>query len=107
MQNEALLALNLIIISNLNNNQIDLAKLFLNADIGKHIAFMINKYNEKMEIGTIENLLTLIEQLTKFTIIKTHLHELKVDEALKIFENHKCLTNSEKLVKLIQVLNIK
>lgn len=101
MQNEALLALNLICLNCKDDN--NLSNMFVNSDIGKHLAFIINKYYEKMENGTIENLLALIELLIAFNAVTKHLNELKVNEALKLFKNTKSITNYEKKIdKLIK-----
>lgn len=106
MQNEALLALNIICLSSKNrkdsiNNENDLPNMFVKSDVGKHLSFMINKYYEKMENGTLENLLTLIEQLTEYTIVTEHLNALKVDESLTVLKNVKSTTNYEKRIDVL------
>lgn len=132
MQNEALLALNLICLTSRNrndslnnenvtinnenvtinnenvvtiNNGNDLAKMFVVSDVGKHLTFMMNKYYEKIENGTLENLLTLIEQLTDYTEIIDHLNVLKVDDALMLFKNLKTGTiYAKRIDTLIDVI---
>lgn len=100
MQNEALLALNLLCAS--SSKQSNLPQLFIDADLGKHIAFVINKYHEKMERETIENMLILLEQLTKFTPISKHLLNSKVNDTLKLLTANKNATPSNsRISKLI------
>lgn len=105
MQNEALLALNIVCLS-YTNNETDLPKSFVSADIGKHLHFIITKYHEKMENGTAENLLMLIEQLTKYALLNAHFRESKVDDALKLFaKSANNGTHSKRIEKLVEKID--
>lgn len=70
MQNEAMLALNLLCISCLAKEPKDpqdksLAQQLVDAEIGKNIKFVIENYHEKMDNETAENLISLMTQLVE------------------------------------------
>lgn len=99
MQNEALLALNLLCAS--SSKQTDLPQLFIDADLGKHTAFVVNKYHEKMERETIENMLILLEQLIRCPRISKHLLQSKVNDALILLTaNKNAASSSCRIAKL-------
>lgn len=87
MQNESLLALNLLCIAHNQSTKVEdkniLEACFVSSDIGKYIAFLINKYSEKMEREIIENLLFLLEKLCTYASVKNNLKNNQVAEVLK------------------------
>ncbi|RZC32954.1 rap1 GTPase-GDP dissociation stimulator 1-B [Asbolus verrucosus] len=99
MQNESFFALNLLCIgcgpssendssNGVNGNGVNenvdqaLFEQFINADIGKNLNFVVNKYSDKMDRHTIENLVTLLEQLINSPSVVNHLKSTKVGDAL-------------------------
>ncbi|KAJ8938448.1 hypothetical protein NQ314_011484 [Rhamnusium bicolor] len=120
MQNEAFYALNLLCIGcshsnssqngNLNYRNDDstdkniekLMKEVVNADIGKNLNFVINKYGEKMDKQTIDNLLTLLEQLVKSKAVIDHFNSTSVKDVLgKISSNPNAQNISEKFKSIV------
>lgn len=85
MQNEALVALNLLCATNTIENkqgiESNLAQALLSADIGNCVAFLLNKY--KLEREVFANLLTLLNFLVETHDIKIHLRDSKFPEALR------------------------
>lgn len=85
MQNEALSSLDLVCVGSSELNEIEFERFIesvINADIGRHLQFVINRYGEKMNEQTISNLLSLLEHLIKSDKALTHLHQNKVRSAL-------------------------
>lgn len=105
MQNEAILALNLLCTyenlikekkdTNLTDNEKQISQdihnlniehcleaTFVSADVGKFIAFLLNKYRDKMEKEVFENLLALIEKLCVFAKVKDNLKKNEVEIAV-------------------------
>jgi hypothetical protein len=115
MQNESFYALNLLCIGCGVGNESDssngvngdhaaedgdqtLFDQLINADIGKNLSFVVNKYSDKMDKHTIENLLTLLEQLINSPSLVGHLKSNNVGEALaKLTANPNAQAVSEKL----------
>lgn len=64
MQNEALLALNLLCASCLTGST-SLDVMLLEADICKNISFMLDKYGEKFQEETVSNIMTLLDQMAR------------------------------------------
>lgn len=115
MQNEALLALNLMcshyfctsdneglhpaISQQVNNMNLDdsntvadstyLAELLISADIYKNISFLINKYYEKMSLDTARNIVTLLSVLSKSTKIVDHFKTCNINNTLHLLQKNK------------------
>lgn len=97
MQNEAFYALTLLYLgcssqnSDRNNEKSDIVslnKILINADIGKNINFVLTKYGDKMDACTIENILTLLEQLCKSEDVINHLKNTEIQTPLpKLYKN--------------------
>ncbi|XP_018335360.1 rap1 GTPase-GDP dissociation stimulator 1 [Agrilus planipennis] len=132
MQNEALYALNLICFvyftkdkeeeyecnsstnKNINRNEDDfnrekgeekLCQALKEADVGKHLTFVLNKYREKMDKETIGNVVTFLEQVTKSGELVQHLKDSGVHEALaKIREQKNAEASAGKITALINVI---
>lgn len=118
MQNESFYALNLLCIgsgssangcSNGNSNN-DIEEIFfeqlLKADIGKNLNFAINKYNDKMDKQTIENLVTLLEHLIQSHSLIEHFKSNNVKdglEKLKSNSNTHCVL--ERLNVILSTIN--
>lgn len=115
MQNEAIFAINLIcsyffgssdnaqaysnISEQVTNLKLDnaqtyfdhtyVAELLITADIAKNIAFIINKYHEKMSFETVNNLVRLLFLLSKSTTIVDHLEKFNMSNALSLLLKNK------------------
>lgn len=92
MQNESFYALNLLCIGsdpntndNINSNDINptFFEQLINADIGKNLNFAINKYSDKMDKQTIENLVTLLEHLIQSYSLIDHLRSNNLKDGLE------------------------
>lgn len=91
MQIEALLALNLLYAAAKESKITEIiAKTFLMADIGKHVAFLLNRYGDKIEKEVVENLLVLLDQVFEEKTIVENLKDGRVPESL-----HKCLERKD------------
>lgn len=99
MQNEAYFALNILSIGSTNENNVNFIKLSIEADIGKHLHYIIGKYTDKPDFKSTENLLCFLENLSKSPQIIEHLRQCGVKEALIKLEN--CYKDSEKLALII------
>ncbi|KAG5893659.1 hypothetical protein JTB14_028813 [Gonioctena quinquepunctata] len=110
MQNEALYALNLLckgcshcnfsqnIEVNNHSSEEKLMDVLIEADIGKNLNFVLTKYGDKMDRPTIENLLTLLEQIVRSRAICDHLNQTKVQAPLsKLFTNPNAQNITDKL----------
>nr|XP_023024992.1 rap1 GTPase-GDP dissociation stimulator 1 [Leptinotarsa decemlineata] len=114
MQNEALYALNLLCTgcsSSISSHNGDLNKVnleekltnvIIDGDIGKNISFVLTKYGDKMDRSTIDNLLSLLEQIVKSQAVCDHLSLTKVREPLsKLYTNPNTVQNiTEKINKI-------
>lgn len=98
MQNEALLALNLLCEyekiyrsknSNDQNNK-NLESVLVKADVGKFVTILLNKYSLKMKREVIENLLSLFERICEYKEVKQNLKTNEVSTSLK-----KCLERED------------
>ncbi|XP_056634995.1 GTPase-GDP dissociation stimulator vimar [Diorhabda sublineata] len=98
MQNEAFYALTLLYLGcssqNTDDNNkeysdlVSLNKILINADIGKNLNFVLTKYGDKMDTCTIENILTLLEQICKSTDVIDHLKNTEIQTPLpKLYKN--------------------
>ncbi|KAJ3662966.1 hypothetical protein Zmor_007280 [Zophobas morio] len=121
MQNESFYSLNLLIIGCGVSNENDssnglngehgnddgvLFEQFISAEIGKNLNFVVNKYGDKMDKHTIENLLTLLEQLVNSPPVVQHLKSNSVGEALeKLSSNPNAQSLNEKLNHLVGQIN--
>nr|XP_022910252.1 rap1 GTPase-GDP dissociation stimulator 1-B-like [Onthophagus taurus] len=105
MQNEALLALNVLcefcLLSKPNVEVVDpMAKgsdkslnyfshgqtfnMFVKADLGKNLVFMIEKYHEKLTVDIINGVLSLIDTLSKSTEMNRYLKSCSIEKALPL-----------------------
>lgn len=121
MQNESFYALNLLCIgcgvahesessNGVNGDHVNedgaLFEQLIQAEIGKNISFVVNKYSEKMDKQTIENLITLLEQLINSSAVVNHLKSNNVGEALtKLSSNPNAQSLSEKLNHVLNEIN--
>lgn len=118
MQNESFYSLNLLCIgsvSNTNdcpnansNNQIDetFFEQLITADIGKNLNFAINKYNDKMDKQTIENLVTLLEHLIQSHLLIEHFKSNNVKDGLeKLKSNSNTHSVLERLNVILSAIN--
>lgn len=109
MQNEAFHALNLLYLGCSQSNDQDL-EIFLNlvieADLGKTLSFILNKYGGKMDVHTVENLLTFLEHLVTSNVLIDHLNKTKVrSPLLKISSCSSTEGISDRLNKILSVLS--
>lgn len=120
MQNEAFYAIKLLFIgccdisSTLNTNDTEgsvtlidkLIEEVVNADIGKHLNFVINKYGEKMDQHSIDNLVALLEQMLSFISATEHLKLANISKVLEKISLNPNIGNAyEKFDKIIAVLH--
>lgn len=119
MQNEAFYAIKLLFtgccnISSTNTNNREgsitltdkLIEEVINADIGKHLNFVINKYGEKMDQHSIDNLVALLEQMLSFQSAAKHLKLASISKVLEKMSFNPNVENAyEKFDKIIAVLN--
>lgn len=106
MQNEAIHSLITIYVALESDNQ-KIQKLFKRlseAEIGKHLVFIINKYGEKMDEKTVQNMVVLLEQLVKRKELLKHLEEAGLNAELDKLE--KKAESVESLKKLARVRSI-
>lgn len=127
MQNEALLALNILcafengktkdskltnkqegnleLSNNIKtleiNKQNDLFEIFVEDDIGKFIAFLLNKYVEKMDKEIIENLIVFLEKICENQGIRENLKKNEVQTVFRRVLDRKELEKSFDRVKKI------
>lgn len=103
MQNEAINALNLLCAKCTDNDK--LMGILVESDIGKNVNFVMLKYSEKMDRGTIENLLTLLEQLVKSQTVLDQLNDTKMRVSfLKIYDNPRAQDARARLDNVAQFL---
>lgn len=95
MQNEAYFALNILSLGSTNENNRDFVERCINADIGKHVHYIIGKYADKPDFKSTENLLCLLENLSKSPRLVEHLRSCGLREALAKLQNG--YKDSEKL----------
>ncbi|EFA00118.1 GTPase-GDP dissociation stimulator vimar [Tribolium castaneum] len=121
MQNESFYALNLLCIGcgvsheNDSSNGVNgdhanedgvLFEQLIDAEIGKNLSFVVNKYSDKMDKQTIENLVTLLEQLINSRAVSSHLKSNNVGEALaKLASNSNAQSLSDKLNHVMSEIN--
>ena len=98
MQNEAIYGLFLVCTGLDDSNKMKFYELLIEANIGKNLTFVINKYYEKMDKPTVENLLSLFELLSNSSAIDKHLKTIEVDVALRKLLNNKSACNLEKKI---------
>lgn len=82
MQNEAYFALTILSLASTNENNSVFVKLSIDADIGKHLHYIIGKYVDKPDASSTKNLLCLLENLSKFPELLEHLKLCGIKEAL-------------------------
>ncbi|XP_030755329.1 rap1 GTPase-GDP dissociation stimulator 1 isoform X2 [Sitophilus oryzae] len=94
MQNESFLALCILAVG-LSNNEKHAGeemerfyKTLCDSDIGKNLNFVMNKYGEKWDQHTMENCLTMLENLVKSSQIVVHLMENNISECLEKLKNN-------------------
>lgn len=85
MQNEALMALTLIVVF-LKDQEVELSKILIASEIGQTLVDFIQRISEMERTSNeiVENLKTLVTALDKSEEIKTHLSEHNIEEKLKI-----------------------
>lgn len=116
MQNEAFFAIKLLFIGccNINyssseNSDTLIEKLIqevINADIGKHLNFVINKYGEKMDQHSINNLIELLEQMLNFISATKHLKSANISKVLEKLSCNPNVQNAlEKFENITTILN--
>lgn len=84
MQNEALIALTLIVA--FLSNQLDLSKTLIASNLGQTLVDFIQRMSEMERTSNeiVENLNTLVSSLQKTEELKAHLSEHNIDDKLKI-----------------------
>lgn len=84
MQNEALIALSLIVVF-LKDQNVELNKILITSNIGQTLADFIQRISEMERTSNeiVENLKTLIASLEKSEELKKHLNENNIEEKLK------------------------
>ncbi|XP_018575957.1 rap1 GTPase-GDP dissociation stimulator 1 [Anoplophora glabripennis] len=115
MQNEAFYAIKLLFIgccsstNNVESSDTLIEKLIeevINADIGKHLNFVINKYGEKMDQHSVDNLVALLEQILSFKSATKHLKSANISKVIeKMSLNPNIQNASDKFHKITTVLN--
>ena len=90
MQNEALIALSLIVVF-LKDEDIQLSKTLITSNIGQTLVDFIQRISEMERTSNeiVENLKTLIGALEKSEEMKKHLSELNIEEKLKMVPSMK------------------
>lgn len=112
MQNESFLALSILAVG-LSNNEKHAGdemerfyKTLCDSAIGKNLNFVMNKYGEKWDQHTIENCLTLLENLVKSGQVVAHLKENNILECLeKLKNNGNVKDNLTRVSSIIQILS--
>lgn len=101
MQNEAYFALNILSRgSTANRNDSQFVKLCIEADAGKHVHYIIGKYLDKPDVKSTENLLCLLENLSKSPQLVDHFLQCGIKDALvKLGNSYK---DSEKLSLIME-----
>lgn len=99
MQNEAYYALNILSLGSKDDSNRDFVRLSIEADIGKHLHYIIGKYTDKPDAKSTENLLCLLENLSKSPQLVEHLRLCGIREALLKLQS--TCQYSEKLLLLM------
>lgn len=99
MQNEAYYALSILSLGSKDESYRDFVRLSIEADIGKHLHYIIGKYADKPDQKSTDNLLSLLENLTNSPQMIEHLKLCGILEALSKLQNN--YQNVEKLTLLI------
>nr|CAI5826613.1 unnamed protein product [Callosobruchus analis] len=115
MQNEAFIALSLMCTGCKKNDaevqggaQWDqLVRQLVEADIGKSVSFVLMKYGHKMDRSSIENLLTLLEQLFEHSELLNHLKEADMSPRLiTLTSNPNAERLKERIDKIVNALKV-
>ncbi|KAF5299710.1 hypothetical protein FQA39_LY11505 [Lamprigera yunnana] len=111
MQNEAFYALTLLCVDRIDKNDglcSALDETLVEANIGKNLSFLINKYKDKLEKETVVNLLTLLEHLKKSPIVLKHLKDCNLSICLsQLSDNNKVAEVCEKIKELCNAFDIR
>lgn len=85
MQNEALIALTLIVVF-LKDQEVELCRILIASDIGQTLVDFIQRISdmERTSNEIVENLKTLVSSLKEFEEMKNHLSHLNIEDKLKI-----------------------
>lgn len=100
MQNEAYYALNILSLGSKGDSSRDFVRLCIEADIGKHLHYISGKYADKPDGKSTENLLCLLENLSKFPQLVEHLRLCGIKEALSKLQN--TYQHAEKLSSVME-----
>ncbi|KAK5640016.1 hypothetical protein RI129_010827 [Pyrocoelia pectoralis] len=116
MQNEAFYAITLLCancygdqtnsdcIEEAANTKLD--TLLIEANTGKNLSFLVNKYKDKFERETVLNLLTLVENLTNSPSVVKHLKETNLHENLhQLLQNGKVSDVHDRIMKLANTID--
>lgn len=116
MQNEAFYAINLLFVGcrtlSVNNEDPEspinrLIGQVIEADVGKHLGFVVSRYGEKMDGHSVDNLTALLEQMLGFERSAGHLKSSEVGAALgKIGRNPNVRDSAGKLEALVSRLSL-
>lgn len=87
MQNEAFYALNVLCFGSANDDSNDFVRLCVEADIGKHVYYIISKYADKPDEKSVDNLMSLLENLTKSSGMVEHFRSCGIKDALLKMQN--------------------
>lgn len=83
MQNEALYALNLFLVGCKGEDKKKAIDAIVQADVGKHVMFIINKYNDRIDQKTAENLFTFLSRLMEYEAVKEHFKKSGLADTLR------------------------
>ncbi|XP_066151798.1 GTPase-GDP dissociation stimulator vimar [Euwallacea fornicatus] len=110
MQNESFLALNVLAIGLTNKQkhpQADVEEFYqklCEADLGKNVNFVLNKYGEKWDKHTTENCISFLENLLKSDKVLKELKSNEVPQMLGKLKNNSnatdCLDRLERILKI-------
>ncbi|KAB0792437.1 hypothetical protein PPYR_14396 [Photinus pyralis] len=108
MQNEAFYSITLLCSKCYENPaRVDeLSAVLIEANIGKNLSFLVNKYKDKFEGEAVSNLLTLVENLSKSPSVVDHLRESNVHERLRqLLDNSKINERHDRIIQLANAID--
>lgn len=105
MQNEALYALNLLLLGYKGKDRERFVQQLVGADVGKHFLFILNKYGDRMDQKTEENIVKVLDKMLECEAILGHLKNSGLQGALENLKGNSSVAPNdiERVLDLIRL----